>query len=122
MKHPLNLLLIDDVVKSAPSLAYPLLRYANSPVYGLAERVSSIRARFCEQTANLFGLQPTEQYLLGLFSLLPAMLQKTMAEALAEILLREPLLEALPWQRNVHWRPLEWFEAHERAHSMSPMT
>ena len=39
------------------------------------------RARFCELAAPLFGLDPGEQYLLGLLSLVPAMLSVAMEES-----------------------------------------
>lgn len=124
---------ICEIVRLEPSLVYRLLRYVNSPAYGVREPVTSIhsallqigddlfrriatlavttelgcaatretlrlalvRARFCEITAVLCGLNAREQYILGLFSLLPAMLQKTMREVLSEIPLRTPIHEAL---------------------------
>lgn len=168
-KDPLDLVEIDETVKSEPALTYRLLRYVNSPVYGLRDRITSIRsaliavgddlfrriallavasdfskgassevlrlalvrARFCESMAILYNLYPTEQYLLGLFSLLPAMLQRPMERIVAALPLRDPLRDALLGEPNVHRRPLEWLEAYERgdferadtlarAHDMNP--
>lgn len=151
-EEPLKLMEIDEVVKSEPALTYRLLRFVNSPVYGLRDRITSIRAalivvgddlfrriatlaiaselnqgpsseilrlalvraRFCESMAILYELHPTEQYLLGLFSLLPAMLQKPMELAVAGLPLRDPLRGALLGQPNALRRPLDWLEVHER--------
>lgn len=169
-KDPLDLVEIDEAVKSEPALTYRLLRYVNSPVYGLRDRITSIRsaliavgddlfrrivllavasdfsksgssevlrlalvrARFLESTAVVCNLHPTEQYLLGLFSLLPAMLHRPMAQAIAGLPLREPLRDALLGDANALRRPLEWMEAYERgefdrsdalarAHGMNPV-
>ena len=46
-------------------------------------RMALVRARFCEITSPLCSFDSTEQYLLGLFSLLPAMLQTPMEEAIS---------------------------------------
>ena len=151
-EHPLNLPEIGEVVKAEPSLTYRLLRYANSPLFGLRQpaqsvraallavgddvfrrmatlavaselnagsspeilRIALVRARFCEITSDLFSLDPTEQYLLGLFSLLPAMLQKPMDEALSGLPLRTPIREALLGTPNPFRRALGWLEYHER--------
>ena len=148
---PLDLPRIEEIVKSEPSLAYRLLRYVNSPLFGRAGRIASIRsaliamgddqfrriaalavtselncgpsgeivrmalvrARFCEKVAELSGLQPTEQYLVGLFSMLPAMLQKPMEQAIGGLSLRTPLKEALLGVSNAHRYALEWLECYE---------
>jgi c-di-GMP-related signal transduction protein len=44
-------------------------------------RTAFVRGRFCELAAGLCSLDPTEQYLLGLLSLLPAMLRLPMEES-----------------------------------------
>ncbi len=77
-------------------------------------RIALVRARFCETAAYLCGLNSTEQYLLGLFSLLDAMLQMTMQEALAPLALPAPIREALLGARNRLRCPLYWLESHER--------
>lgn len=77
-------------------------------------RMALVRARFCETAAHLCGLNPTEQYILGLFSLLDAMLQMPMEEALAPLSLAEPIREALLGTDNPFRCPLFWLESHER--------
>jgi c-di-GMP phosphodiesterase len=140
------------VIKTEPSLTYRLLRYVNSPLYGLREpvrsirsaivyvgddlfrrigtlavtselnagsspeilRIALVRARFCEIASALCSLEATEQYLMGLFSLLPAMLQKPMEEALAGLPLRTDIREALLGEPNSLRCSLTWLEFHER--------
>jgi EAL and modified HD-GYP domain-containing signal transduction protein len=151
-EDPLNLREISEVIKSEPALTYRLLRYVNSPLYGLWQPVRSIqsalilvgddlfrrigtlavvselnsgpspeilrmalvRARFCEITSGLCSLNPIEQYLLGLFSLLPAMLQKPMDEALSGLPLSTPVREALLGTPSPLRYSLGWLEFHER--------
>ena len=76
-------------------------------------RLALARARFCELAANLVGLDPPEQYLLGLFSLLPAMLRIPMEQAISALPLRGPLRSALLGEK-IHERSLLcWIEASE---------
>jgi len=77
-------------------------------------RMALVRARFCEIASDLGSLDPTEQYLLGLFSLLPAMLQKPMEEALSGLPLRAEIREALLGTSNPIRGSLDWLEFHER--------
>jgi EAL and modified HD-GYP domain-containing signal transduction protein len=58
---------------------------------------SMIRASFCESLAQLCGLGPrkAELFLLGLFSLLDAMTDRPLAEALSRIRLPKDILETL---------------------------
>ncbi len=151
-EEPLDLRKISEVIKSELSLTYRLLRYVNSPVFGLRQPVSSIqaalvyvgddvfrrmvtlavaselnagpspeilrmalvRARFCENNSDFCSLDPTEQYLLGLFSLLPAMLQMPMEEALAGLPLRQEIRGALLGRSNPFRCSLAWLEFQER--------
>ena len=76
-------------------------------------RMALLRARFCETTALLCHLEPTEQYLLGLFSLLDAMLQIPMEEALSPLSLPAPIQAALLGEENSYRSPLAWIESHE---------
>ncbi len=76
-------------------------------------RMALLRARFCETTAALFSLEPTGQYLLGLFSLLDAMLQIPMHEAVAPLSLPAPIQAALLGAENSYRAPLAWLESHE---------
>ncbi len=77
-------------------------------------RMALVRARFCEITSPLCSFDSTEQYLLGLFSLLPAMLQTPMEEAISGLSLSGPIREALLGISNPFRCPLEWIELHER--------
>lgn len=76
-------------------------------------RMALIRARFCETAATHCSLDSTELYLLGLFSLLDAMLQKPMSEAISPLHLRDPMREALLGVNNSLRCPLYWLESHE---------
>jgi len=73
-----------------------------------------LRARFCELAARTFQQDPSEQYLLGLFSLLPAMLRVPMEEIVPSLPLRGPICEALIGVRNPERNLLSWIESHER--------
>lgn len=77
-------------------------------------RMAFVRARFCELSASACLLDPTEQYLLGMFSLLPAMLQAPMEEAVADLPLRRSLRAALLGAQTDTRTPLTWLESHER--------
>jgi EAL and modified HD-GYP domain-containing signal transduction protein len=77
-------------------------------------RMAFVRGRFCEAAAPLCRLNPSEQYLLGILSMLPAMLRMPM-EALAPALpLREEIREALLGTANTERSLLDWLEAYER--------
>jgi c-di-GMP-related signal transduction protein len=76
-------------------------------------RMALVRARFCETAANSCDLDSSDQYLLGLFSLLDAMLQKPMTEAIAPLGLRKSMEEALLGIDNALRYPLYWLESHE---------
>lgn len=150
-QNPLDIVEISELVKSEPSLAYRLLRFANSAAYGLPQEITSIktallaigddlfrrmatlavavelnsgrppeilrmalvRAYFCEAAAPLCNVDPTELHLLGLFSLLDAMLQMPMDEAIAPLALAEPIRAALLGTDSTYRCPLDWIEAHE---------
>lgn len=76
-------------------------------------RMSLIRARFCELAAALGGLCPTEQYLLGMVSLFPAMLQVPMDQITPLLPLRGQIRDSLNGTANLERRLLSWLEAHE---------
>jgi EAL and modified HD-GYP domain-containing signal transduction protein len=78
-------------------------------------RMAFVRARFCETAAALGSLDPTEQYLLGLLSLLSAMLRIPMEELAPSLPLREPIRDALLGKANPQRVLLSWLESHERA-------
>ena len=77
-------------------------------------RMAFVRARFCEVSAELCSLDSTEQYLLGLLSLLPAMLRTPMQELAPSLPLREEICVALMGTSIPERRLLEWMIAHEQ--------
>lgn len=77
-------------------------------------RIALVRARFCEQTAPLFDQDANEQYLLGMLSLLPAMLKVAMEVLTPGLPLREGICQALLGNTNQERRPLSWLEAYEQ--------
>jgi EAL and modified HD-GYP domain-containing signal transduction protein len=74
-----------------------------------------VRARFCELAARRFGLDTDEQYLLGMLSLLPAMLGVPMEEIVPILPLRGQICEALAGTANLERKFLGWLEFHEHA-------
>ena len=76
--------------------------------------VALIRARFCELAASHFSLDASEQYLLGMLSLLPAMLGFPMEEIVPILPLRGQVCEALAGTMNSERKLLGWLESHER--------
>ncbi|MGO8935107.1 MAG: EAL and HDOD domain-containing protein [Terracidiphilus sp.] len=77
-------------------------------------RMACVRARFCELGALFAGLDDTEQYLLGLLSLLPAMLRVPMEELAPSLPLRDEIRRALEGEKIPERSLLCWLEAHER--------
>jgi len=77
-------------------------------------RMACVRARFCELGALFAGLDSTEQYLLGLLSLLPAMLRQPMQELAPSLPLLNEIRRALEGEKNTERSILCWLEAHER--------
>jgi EAL and modified HD-GYP domain-containing signal transduction protein len=77
-------------------------------------QMALLRARFCELAAPLFDLDPAEQYLLGLLSLVPAMLCLPMHELIPSLPLRDRICEALQGNSNPERTLLSWLELHER--------
>ncbi len=76
-------------------------------------RMAFVRGRFCELAASFCELDPTEQYLLGLFSLLPAMLRLPMEELTPALPLRYEIRRALEGDANPERCMLKWLECHE---------
>jgi EAL and modified HD-GYP domain-containing signal transduction protein len=73
-----------------------------------------IRARFCELAAASSNLDSEEQYLLGMLSLLPAMLRQPMDDLAGELPLRPGIKKALLGEPVLERSLLSWIEAHER--------
>jgi EAL and modified HD-GYP domain-containing signal transduction protein len=101
----------ENVFRRVAMLAITSELNAGEPVELL--RMAFIRARFCELAASLYSLDPTEQYLLGLLSLLPAMLRMPMHELTPSLPLREKICEALMGAPIPERRLLTWLIAHE---------
>jgi len=77
-------------------------------------RMAFVRARFCELAALFAGLDYTEQYLLGLLSLLPAMLRISMPELAPSLPLRDEIRRSLLGEKIPERSLLCWLESHER--------
>ena len=77
-------------------------------------RMAFVRARFCELAALFAGLDHTEQYLLGLLSLLPAMLRIPMRDLAPSLPLRDEIRRALLGEKIPERSLLCWLEGHER--------
>jgi len=77
-------------------------------------RMALMRARFCGLAAALCALDADEQYLLGILSLLPAMLGLPMDALTPSLPLRYQLREALEGTANSERSLLTWIEFHER--------
>ena len=77
-------------------------------------RMAFVRGRFCELAAEQGGLNPAEQYLLGMLSLLPAMLCTPMDELTPSLPLSDPIRTALHGVSNKERTLLDWLEYHER--------
>jgi EAL and modified HD-GYP domain-containing signal transduction protein len=85
---------------------------ANQPAEVL--RMAFLRGRFCEVAAEECALDPTEQYLLGMLSMLPAMLQRPMEELAPALPLRQEIRDALIGAPTPERCLLAWLENHER--------
>ena len=77
--------------------------------------MSLIRARFCELAAQLCSLHSGEQYLLGMFSLLPAMVRIPMEDLTPKLPIRTEIRSALEGTANQERRLLAWIEGCEHA-------
>ena len=76
-------------------------------------RMALVRGRFCELASGPRGLDRKEQYLLGLLSLLPAMLRLPMRELAPLLPLREEVRQALVGADIEERCLLAWLERHE---------
>jgi len=77
-------------------------------------RMAFVRGRCCELAAMFCGLNHTEQYLLGMLSLLPAMLRTPMEEVTPTLPLREEIRRALLGEDCAERSLLAWLEGHEQ--------
>jgi EAL and modified HD-GYP domain-containing signal transduction protein len=124
---------VEDLIKRETSLCYRLLRYLNSPVFGLGNEICSvrhalallgerevcrwvrlvatltagqdkpselvtsalIRARFCELLSARVGHCGADLFLMGLLSLMDAILEIPMAEILEHVALDQDMKSVL---------------------------
>ncbi len=77
-------------------------------------RMAFVRGRFCELAAQSSNLNSTEQYLLGLLSLLPAMLRAPIEELTPTLPLREKIRQALAGDSIPERCLLAWLLKHEQ--------
>lgn len=77
-------------------------------------RMAFVRARFCELAAGSCGLNQTEQFLMGMLSLLPAMLHVPMNDLSPLLPLRDEIRQALEGKQVPERALLSWLEGHER--------
>jgi c-di-GMP-related signal transduction protein len=73
-----------------------------------------VRARFCAHAASTCEMNPNEQYLLGMLSLLPAMLRAPMEAIVPELPLRAPICQSLRGDPIKERCLLSWIEILER--------
>ncbi|AXC10655.1 putative signal transduction protein [Acidisarcina polymorpha] len=142
---------IERLVMADAPLCFRLLRLANSPLYGVRDRVDSVRralitvgedefrklvtvavagalskdrphaliclslqrARFCELLAFHLKEDPFEQYLMGLLSLLDAILQAPMTSIVDLLPLRPAARSALLGESNSTGRALCFVKGYE---------
>jgi EAL and modified HD-GYP domain-containing signal transduction protein len=102
----------EDAFRRIAMLAITCELNADQPMEVL--RMAFVRGRFCELAARLCSLNPTEQYLLGMLSLLPVMLHLPMEALVQELPLRDQVREALQGWANTDGILLRWVENHER--------
>jgi EAL and modified HD-GYP domain-containing signal transduction protein len=102
----------EDVFRRIATLAIASDLNAGQPAEIL--RMAFVRARFCELAAAASGLNTLEQYLMGMFSMLPAMLCAPMEEILSALPLRKEIRRALLGEPNPERTLLAWLEANEQ--------
>lgn len=103
----------EDTFRRIATLAITSELGAHQPAEIL--HMAIMRGRFCELAASECGLDSKEQYLLGMLSMLPAMLQRPMNELAPALPLREEIRAALDGAPNRERAALAWLESHEHA-------
>jgi EAL and modified HD-GYP domain-containing signal transduction protein len=78
-------------------------------------RMAFLRGRFCELASSISGQDATEQYLLGILSLVPAMLSVPMESVVKALPLRSEVRNALLGENNAERKVLDWLICHEQA-------
>ena len=105
------LLVGDDVFRRIATLAIASELNAGQPAEIL--RMALVRARYCELASRLCAIDATELFLMGMFSMLPAMLDTFMEVAIDPLPLRNEIRNALLGEMNIERTLLEWVEANE---------
>jgi EAL and modified HD-GYP domain-containing signal transduction protein len=79
--------------------------------------VPLIRGRFCEMLAPLAGMpaHANDLFLMGLLSVMDAVLDQPLDSILAELPVRAEIKDALQARKGLYWQLLELATAHERA-------
>ncbi len=103
----------EDTFRRLATLAITSEMNAGQPLELL--RMAFVRGRFCELASVFCNLHPTEQYLLGMLSLLPAMLRVSMNNLTPLLPLRDEIRRALEGEKLPERALLSWLEDHERA-------
>jgi len=106
------IILGDDTIRRVISLAVLSEMNGGQPTEVL--RIALLRARFCELAASESKMDPAEQYLLGMLSLVPAMLSVPMEEIIPTLPFRKEICEALQGTANHERSLIAWLESHER--------
>lgn len=102
----------DDIFRRIATLAVAAEMNAGPSTEIL--RMALLRARFCELASEHLPFPSSDLYLLGLFSMLPAMLQMPMEQALQGLSLAESVRGALLGSGAPIRAPLAWLECYER--------
>jgi EAL and modified HD-GYP domain-containing signal transduction protein len=105
------MILGDDAVRGIATLAIQCALNAEQPPELL--HMALLRARFCAEAAHLCNLHSNEQYLLGMLSLLPAMLRVPMETLAPQLPLRKEIRQALLGAVTPERCLLAWIESHE---------
>jgi EAL and modified HD-GYP domain-containing signal transduction protein len=110
--HAAMVIVGDDSFRRIATLA--IASQLNSSRSAEILHTALVRARFCETAAPSCQLNGTEQYLLGMLSLFPAMLQVPIDEIAPMLPLRQPIRESLSGLAHPERKVLTWLESHER--------
>ena len=102
----------DEAFRRIATLAITSELNANHPPELL--RMAIVRGRFCELAAELCALVPTEQYLVGMLSLVPTMLRVSIEEFLLSLPLQGRMCGALLGEDCAERGLLLWAERYER--------
>jgi EAL and modified HD-GYP domain-containing signal transduction protein len=106
------LLVGQDVFRHIASMAIATDLNAEQPAEIL--RMALVRSRFCELAASSCNLTQSEQYLLGMVSLFPAMMDVRTDELVKMLPLRKAACDALLGKEIVEGALLRWIMAIER--------